>query len=348
MCAEKDVEAKRNYFDDVHLVHVALPEVDKDEIDTSVEFLGFELSFPMMIAAMTGGHPETKRINEALARAAEEFHIGMGVGSQRAALEDPSQEDSFRIVRDVAPTTFIYANIGALQLKEFGVEGVEKIIEMIDADAVAIHLNFLQEAIQPEGETAARGCLSAIKEACASLKVPVIVKETGAGMSYGVAKRLFEAGVSAIDVGGLGGTSWAAVETYRAMQEKDELGERLGRLFWNWGIPTPVSIVECSSLPLPIIATGGIRSGLEIAKSLALGADVCSAALPFVKPAMRGAEEVEKVLEIMAEELRVTMFLCGCSNIEELKRAEIIVTGKTREMLEQRGFLRRVQKAKEK
>jgi len=348
LCAEKDVEAKRNYFDDVHLVHVALPEVDKDEIDTRVEFLGFELSFPMMIAAMTGGHPETKRINEALARAAEEFHIGMGVGSQRAALEDPSQEDSFRIVRDVAPTTFIYANIGALQLKEFGVEGVEKIIEMIDADAVAIHLNFLQEAIQPEGETAARGCLSAIKEACASLKVPVIVKETGAGMSYGVAKRLFEAGVSAIDVGGLGGTSWAAVETYRAMQEKDELGERLGRLFWNWGIPTPVSIVECSSLPLPIIATGGIRSGLEIAKSLALGADVCSAALPFVKPAMRGAEEVEKVLEIMAEELRVTMFLCGCSNIEELKRAEIIVTGKTREMLEQRGFLRRVQKAKEK
>ncbi|MHC1585487.1 MAG: alpha-hydroxy-acid oxidizing protein, partial [Candidatus Syntropharchaeia archaeon] len=183
LCAEEEVESKGSGFDDVLLIHNALPEIDKEKIDLSVEFLGKKLSSPLMIASMTGGHPDTKKVNEALASAAEELKIGMGVGSQRAALEDKSAEDSFRVVRDVAPSTFIYGNIGAAQLREYGIEGIERIVEMIDADAIAIHLNFLQEAIQPEGDTNASGCLAEIRKICSSIKVPVIVKETGAGIS---------------------------------------------------------------------------------------------------------------------------------------------------------------------
>ncbi len=349
ICAEKEVEVGANCFADVMLVHVALPEIDKEEIELKTEFLGFSLNYPIMIASMTGGHPETRRINEVLAEAAKTLGVGMGVGSQRAALEGEEQEDSFRVVRDIAPNSFIYANIGAPQLKEYGIEGVERVVEMIDADAVAIHLNFLQEAIQPEGNVDARGCLASIKEMCEAIKKPVIVKETGAGISYEVAKKLHEVGVSAIDVGGLGGTSLAAAEVYRAKAEGDELGVHLGHLFgWDWGIPTVESIVECSALPfsMPIIATGGIRNGLDIAKSIALGADLCSAALPFLKPALENgsADKVIDKIEEMGEELRVAMFLTGCKTVEELKDTEVIITGKTKEIAEQRGFLERIRR----
>ncbi|MHC1566925.1 MAG: type 2 isopentenyl-diphosphate Delta-isomerase [Candidatus Syntropharchaeia archaeon] len=338
LCAEEEVESKGSGFDDVLLIHNALPEIDKEKIDLSVEFLGKKLSSPLMIASMTGGHPDTKKVNEALASAAEELKIGMGVGSQRAALEDKSAEDSFRVVRDVAPSTFIYGNIGAAQLREYGIEGIERIVEMIDADAIAIHLNFLQEAIQPEGDTNASGCLAEIRKICSSIKVPVIVKETGAGISHAVAHRLCEAGVSAIDVGGLGGTSWGGVEVYRAKAEGNKLSEHLGKLFWNWGIPTVVSIVECASFPIPIIATGGIRTGIDVAKSIALGADVSSTALPLVKPAIEGKEEVIRKIKTMNEELRIAMFLCGCESMKDLSSVQVVITGRTREILEQRGF----------
>ncbi len=249
------------------------------------------------------------------------------------------------MVRDMAPDSFIYANLGAPQLLEYGVAGVERVIEMIDADAVAIHLNFLQEAIQPEGNVDARGCLAAIKELCSAIKEPVIVKETGAGISYGVARRLVDAGVAAIDVGGFGGTSLAVAELHRARAEGDALSEHLGELFGrDWGISTVESIVECSALPIPVIATGGIRTGIDIAKSIALGADICSAALPFLKVVMHdlNAERVITKIEEMMEELRVAMFLTGCSRVAELKDAELVVTGKTREIMEQRGFLDRI------
>ncbi|RJS71517.1 type 2 isopentenyl-diphosphate Delta-isomerase [Methanophagales archaeon] len=359
ICAEEEVEARENCFADVKLIHVALPEIDKEEIYLKTEFLGFSLNYPIMIASMTGGHPGTRRINEVLAEAAETLGVGMGVGSQRAALEGTEQEDSFRVVRDIAPNSFIYANLGAPQLKEYGIEGVERVIEMIDADAIAIHLNFLQEAIQPEGNVDARGCLALIKEVCEAIKKPVIVKETGAGISYEVVKKLHEVGVSAIDVGGFGGTSLAAAEIYRAKAEGDELGVHLGHLFgWDWGIPTVESIVECSALPfaMPIIATGGIRNGLDVAKSIALGADLCSAALPFLKPALesestgeRGnADRVIEKIKEMGEELKVAMFLTGCKTVEELKEAEVIITGKTKEIAEQRGFLERVKRKRRK
>jgi isopentenyl-diphosphate delta-isomerase len=344
LCVEKDVEAHKTYqglrasgFDDIYLVHNCLPEIDKKALDLEMDFLGRKLRAPLLIASMTGGHPDTMAVNAALAGAAEELGIGMGVGSQRAAIEDPDLEDSFRIVRDRAPNAFIYGNVGAAQLNEFGIEGIERAVEMIGADAMAIHLNFLQEAIQPEGNINAKGCLAAIKKICSELSVPVIIKETGAGISHSQAVSICDAGAAAIDVGGLGGTSWAGVETYRAQKRGDVLSDHLGKQFWNWGIPTAVSIVE-SSITVPVIATGGIRSGIDVAKSLALGASLCGVALPLVAPALKGNKDVVDKLTLVIEELKAAMFLCGCSNVEGLNRAPVVITGKTEEYLEQRGF----------
>ncbi|MHC1572251.1 MAG: type 2 isopentenyl-diphosphate Delta-isomerase [Methanosarcinales archaeon] len=342
ICAEKQVEAttetehRQSGFDDIHLVHQALPEISKREIDTSTRFFDKNFAAPIMIASMTGGHSATLKVNENLALAASELGIGIGVGSQRAALENKDEEASFRIVRDVAPDLFIHANIGACQLKEYGVKGALKAVEMIDADALAIHLNFLQEAIQPEGETNATGCLSIIHRVCNELSVPVIAKETGAGISRETAGALVDAGVSAIDVGGMGGTSWAGVEVYRAKARGDQLCERLGELFWNWGIPTAASIIECRG-HVPVIATGGIRNGVDILKSLALGASLTGLALPLVKPAMESKKEVVKVLQEIIEELKTAMFLTGCANINDAKTLPFVTTGSLHEWLQGRN-----------
>jgi isopentenyl-diphosphate delta-isomerase len=338
LCAASPVESRKIKagFEDIMLVHRALPEMGMDDINLSTELLGKSMDAPFMIASITGGHPDTIPINASLASAAEEMGIGIGVGSQRAAIEDPSQEASFRIVRDEAPNAFVYGNIGAAQIKQYGVEGVEKLIEMIDADAMAIHLNFLQEAIQPEGDKNASDALESIREIC-SMNIPIIVKETGSGISHEDALLLKKAGVAAIDVGGVGGTSWSGVEVYRARARKDRISEMVGELFWDFGIPTVPSIVECS-VSLPVIATGGIRTGLDIAKSIAMGASAASAALPFVAPAMKGKEEVIKSIALMLDELRVAMFLCGCRDVKKLHSAPAIVTGWTREYIELRGF----------
>jgi isopentenyl-diphosphate delta-isomerase len=332
LCAESPVEARRVSagFGDVTLIHRALPELNMDELDLSVDFLGKRMQAPFLIASITGGHPDTIPVNAALAAAAEELGVGIGVGSQRAAIDDPAQEDSFRIVRDEAPDAFVYGNVGAAQIRQYGVEGVEKLIEMIDADALAIHLNFLQEAIQPEGDRDATGCLDMITEICSVVKTPVIVKETGAGISREDALLLQKTGVSAIDVGGVGGTSWAGVEVYRAKESRDEVSERLGELFWDFGIPTVASLIE-SRVSLPLIATGGIRTGLD-------GASVASAALPFVGPSLEGKESVVSVLSRMLDEFRAAMFLCGCANIQAMHNAQVVVTGWTLEYLGQRGF----------
>lgn len=343
ICATKPVEAHVSAgFDDINLIHCALPEIDRDAIDLTTELFNRRLSAPIMIASMTGGHPDTYAINKSLALAADQLGIGIGVGSQRAALEDPKQEESFRVVRNCAPDSFIHANIGVVQLAEYGIAGVERAIEMIDADAIAIHLNFLQEAVQPEGCTQACGCLDAIREVCNATKIPVIVRETGAGISHEVAAALAGAGVAAIDVSGAGGTSWSGVEYYRAIQRRDFRSAHIGKLFWDWGIPTAASIVECSDCGVPIIATGGVRTGLDIAKSLALGASVCGTALPLVAPAMKGADAVFDRLSCMISELEIAMFLCGCADISAMNAAPVVVWGRIREILDARGFKRKV------
>lgn len=342
LCASREVEAHRDEhglsrsgFDDIIIVHNALPEVNKSQITTKTGFLGRTLAFPLMIASMTGGHPDTTEVNRALAIAAQQMGIGIGVGSQRAALEDPALEDSFRVVREKAPDAFIYGNIGVAQLKEYGIEGVQQAADMIDADAMAIHLNFLQEAVQPEGDTDATGGIELIGQVCRRLRIPVIAKETGAGISHKVAERLYKAGVSAIDVGGLGGTSWAGVEVYRA--RGDARSEELGNRFWDWGIPTAASIIECNNT-VPLIATGGIRTGIDAAKSIALGVDVCGIALPLLGPALKGPAEVISKLESIVEELITAMFLTGCATISELKHVPVVIGGKTGQYLNERGF----------
>ena len=303
------------------LVHNALPEINMDEIDTTIKFLGKKLELPFIIAGMTGGFTEAKKINEELAKIAEKYGVGMGVGSQRAALEDEKYEDTYAIIKKYKVPLKI-ANVGAPQLLEWkdAIEKASKAIDMISADALAIHLNFLQEVVQPEGERTAKGCVKKIKEVAEGISKPVIVKETGAGISYRVAEKLIDTGIKAIDVGGAGGTSFSAVEAYRARKRNDKLQEELGKIFWNWGIPTPYSILEitelCRDAGIAIIATGGIRHGIDVAKAIALGADAASAASIFLQNGMER-------MEIMARSLKAAMFLTGSKNIQELKEAEI-------------------------
>ncbi|MCS7121809.1 MAG: type 2 isopentenyl-diphosphate Delta-isomerase [Archaeoglobaceae archaeon] len=330
ICLEMDVETKYTGLEDITLLHKALPEIDFDEIDTSTKIFGKKLSFPFLIASMTGGHPETKKINENLAEAVEKTKIGMGVGSQRAAIENKSLEDTFSVVRDKAPKAFIYANIGVPQLLQHGVEIIDKVVELVDADAVAVHLNFLQEILQPEGDKKAKGCMKLIEEVCKYSKVPVIVKETGAGIIREIALELKKVGVSALDIGGKGGTSFSKVESYRA---SEEIWKKVGADFWDWGVPTAFCIVDCKDV-LPTIATGGLRSGVDVAKCLAIGAKVASAALPFLKDAMKSSEDVEKKIEYFKRGLKTCMFLMGCKKVEELRSLKIFVSGKFRDWLE--------------
>ncbi|MHC1570859.1 MAG: type 2 isopentenyl-diphosphate Delta-isomerase [Methermicoccaceae archaeon] len=338
ICTTRQVEARcwadgrrASGLDDVWLVHRALPELDMSKIALDCTFLGKKLSAPLLISSMTGGHPETLEINKNLAIAAQHLGIGIGVGSQRAALEDALLRESYTVVRQVAPDAFVYGNLGAAQLKRYGADGVIRSAEMLDADAVAIHLNFLQEAIQPEGDTDATGVLDAIRDVC-STDIPIIVKETGAGIRGEDATRLKEAGVAAIDVAGCGGTSWAGVEYYRTTEEV-----HTEEVFWNWGIPTAVSVVECD-VGVPLIASGGIRSGVDCAKCIALGADVCAIALPLVKRAMQGSEHVETYLEQVIHQLKIAMFLSASPSVAALKYAQIVITGLTSDILARRGY----------
>ncbi len=315
----------------VKLIHNALPELSFDEIDLSTEFLGHKFSFPILIDSMVGGSPKAKELNRNLALAAEELGIGMGVGSQRAALEDEGLADSYKVVREVAPNAFVMANIGAAQLKSMKKRELKKLIDMVEADALAIHLNPLQELIQPEGETDFRGVLEKIDEI--SDLVPVIVKEVGAGISREVAIKLELAGVSAINVAGLGGTSWAGVESLRA-RGIDERKEMLGELLWDWGIPTAASLIEVrNAVKIPVIASGGLRNGLEVAKCIALGADMTAMAYPLLKAASKSKEEVVEFLKDRALELKAAMFLVGARNVEELKGARYVITGELAEWL---------------
>ncbi len=322
-------------FEDIQLIHRALPEVNRQKITLSTSFLGKKLSAPLIVGAMTGGTEEATKINASIAEAVEKLGLGMGVGSQRAAIEDPKLEKTYKITRKKAPNAFIIANVGGVQLVHgYGLKEVKKAVEMIDADAVAIHLNAVQEAVQPEGQTNFKGILAKISEITGELDKPVIVKETGCGISAEDAKALEAAGVKAIDIGGVGGTSFAAVEYYRSTGPNN-----MGEVFWDWGIPTAVSLIETTqTVKIPVIASGGVRSGLDIAKSLALDANLASISQPVLEAAVKGAKKTEKLLSCLIDELRNVMFLVGAENLESLAKVPLVIGGKTAEWLNIRDF----------
>jgi len=306
-----------------HFVHQALPEINRDHVDLSTTLLGKALRAPLIISSMTGGTEEAETINKNLALAAQILGLGMGIGSQRAALEEPSLSHTYQ-VRAVAPDILLLANLGAVQLNYgYGVEHCQRAVEMIRADGLILHLNPLQEALQPEGNTDFSGLLAKIEEVCRKLSVPVIVKEVGWGISEEVARRLADCGVAAIDVAGAGGTSWSEVEMHRA---ESETARRIAAAFADWGIPTAESIqmVRRAAPGVTLIASGGIRTGVEAAKAIALGADAVALATPFLKPATVSPEAVgEKVREIL-EQLRTAMFCIGARNVQELKSAPLL------------------------
>ena len=330
---EQKVTSEYNYWDDIELIHNALPEINKNDINLSTKLFNKKLGAPIIIASMTGGYPKAKKINENLAKAAEKYQIGMGVGSQRAALERKELIETYSIVKEYdIPLRF--ANIGASQITSWGpekaIENAEKMIEMIDADVFIVCLNFLQEAVMPEGESNAKGVLDAIAKLAKDLKTPVIVKESGAGISFDVAEKLSQTKIAGIDVGGLGGTSFSAIEHYRAKMINDKLHERGGKTFWNWGIPTPTSILhvgDATNWELPIIATGGIRNGLDAAKSIVLGADAAGIARHLLEPAMKDSKEVISEVDVIVKELRASMYLLGVDDIKKLHDCDWVIIG---------------------
>jgi isopentenyl-diphosphate delta-isomerase len=321
---EKDISAHHNYWDDLTLKHNALPEIDKNDIDLKIKLFGKDLGAPLIISAMTGGYAKAKKINENLAAAAEKYQIGMGVGSQRAALENNGLKETYSIVKDYdIPIRF--ANIGASQIVLWGhkktLENAKKMIDMIDAHVFVVCLNFLQEIVQPEGEANAKGCFDAIKKLAEDLDIPLVVKESGAGISFEVAERLSKTKIAGIDVGGSGGTSFSAIEHYRAKIINDKDQARRAQIFWDWGIPTPMSIVEvgdATSWKIPIIATGGIRNGLDAAKALALGANCAGVAHALLKPATKDKKSTINEVDMMIKELYAAMFLVGVDKVENM------------------------------
>ena len=327
----KPVRSSANYWDDVTLIHSSLPEIDFDSISTETKLLGRKIAAPVLISGMTGGFDKALAINRNLARAASDLQIPMGVGSQRAALEDPALEKTYSVVSDY-DVPLVIANMGAPQLirqpgrRPYGADDAARAMKMVGADLLAIHMNYLQEVVQPEGDRMASGVLAAIENIAGSM--PVMAKETGAGVSRKTALALKKAGVKAIDVGGLGGTSWSAVEYHRARRKGNSMGERLGKTFWNWGIPAPVSVVE-ANVGLPVIASGGIRNGLDAAKAICLGASCSGLAGALIKSASESSSAVKSELIGIIEELRVAMFLTGSASVKNLAKSECVISGTT-------------------
>ena len=317
---EKDVSFPRltTGLERYHFLHQALPELDLDEVDMSMEVFGKRLQAPILISSMTGGTKEAQRINLNLAEAAEAHGVAMGLGSQRAAIEEPEQIATFQ-VRRVAPSILLFANLGAVQLNRgYTADHCLAAVEMIEADALFLHLNPLQEAVQERGDRHWRGLAARIEEVCRRLPVPVVVKEVGWGVSPQTARLLADAGVAAIDVAGAGGTSWTEVEYHRASTERMK---RLARAFADWGIPTAVSLrLVREALPdMPLFASGGLRSGIDIAKCIALGADLGGMAGPFLRAADRGVGAVMEEIAAVKDEIRVAMFAAGAANIQALR-----------------------------
>jgi isopentenyl-diphosphate delta-isomerase len=317
---EKDVQFPNltTGLENYRFIHNALPELDLNAIDTSVTVFGKKLSSPLFISSMTGGTGLAKKINENLALAAQKQNIAMGLGSQRAAVEDSLLADSYTI-RNIAPDILLFANIGAVQFNYgYGVEQCRRAVDMVNADALILHLNVLQEAVQPEGDTDFRDLIRKIEEVVRTINVPVIIKEVGWGFSEETARILQDIGVSAIDVAGAGGTSWSIVEYHRA---PSDFHAKVAVAFSDWGIPTADAVKNCvTGAPnLPIFASGGLRDGIDIAKSIALGATLAGIAGPVLHVANESVEAVEEFIQITNKQLQVAMLCSGIGNITDLQ-----------------------------
>lgn len=328
---------------DVHLVHQAVPDIDADDIDLGSTLLGHHLRVPVVIAGMTGGVKEALELNRVMAQAAEAAGVAIGVGSQRAALLDASVVPTYAVVREAAPSAFVIANIGASQLIDQPGEDaltsaqLRAVVNMVGADALAVHLNFVEELVQPEGQRRAAGLLQALEQLCAWLPVPVIAKETGSGLSEQASSLLRRAGVQALDVGGRGGTSFRAIEQDRASAREDRPHVGMGQALTGWGIPTPVAVVA-SRGGAPVIATGGIRTGVDAAKAFALGASAVGIGRPVLERAMDGLDSLTAWLAGLEDQLRAACFLSGCHRVADLADQQLIVSGETQNWLRQLGL----------
>lgn len=310
-------------FEDLHFIHQGLPEISLDEVDLSCEFLGKKLSAPLLISSMTGGPAQGASINQHLAEAAQKIGIGMGVGSQRIAFSDPAAQASFAL-RPFAPDILLLGNLGAVQLNYgFDESHCREAVAMIGADALYLHLNPLQEAIQPEGDTHFKQLWPKITQLCQSLPFPLLLKECGCGLSGELATKAAQAGIAALEISGAGGTSWSLIESQRS---SDPLRRQLGETFADWGIPTPLSLQLCrqAAPQMPLIASGGIRSGLDAAKAIAMGAQLVSVAKPFLQAATESTEAVQERIQLFLMELRVAMFCVGARNLAELRQKELV------------------------
>ena len=335
ICLEQNVQSRNvsTGLEDISFIHKATTDLNLEDIDLSTQLFEKKLNLPIVISGMTGGHSFAQELNDNLSQVAEVTKIGIGVGSQRAALENISARESFEIVKKHAKTTLKIGNIGAGQIvSNFSEADLAEIIRMINADAVAFHFNPLQEAIQPEGDTKLSDLMIKVKNIIKTSSVPIIAKEVGSGFSLFDINRLVDAGFSGIDIQGTGGTSWSGVESIRASTPKYK---KAGEIFWDWGLPTAISTILASrTFTGEIIGSGGVRSGLDIAKLIALGANAAGMALPFLFAVQN--QSVGKVINFVREieyQLRLACFLTGSRNLNELRSAPLLITGKTAEVL---------------
>ena len=322
ICLEEDVQFNNvtNGFEKYRFTHTCLPEINLEEVDLRTTFFGKQLNAPLLISSMTGGTAQAKLINYRLAEAAQNHRLAMGVGSQRIAVENPHTADSFAL-RKIAPDALLFANLGAIQLNyTYGLEQCLQVVEILEADALILHINPLQECIQPRGDVNFKGLLDKIHRLCEQISVPVIAKEVGNGISGAMAQKLIAAGVQAIDVAGAGGTSWAKVESERA---ENNLQRRLGQTFADWGIPTADCLVQIREQDpkVPLIASGGLRNGMEVAKAIALGADLAGLAFPFLQAASESPEALEELSQLLLSEIRTVLFCTGNVDIANLKKS---------------------------
>ena len=322
ICLEQDVQFHEttNGLELYRFTHCCLPELDHDEIDLTTTFLGKQLSAPLLISSMTGGTEQARMINHRLASVAQHYRIAMGVGSQRVAVEKPQVASTFAM-RSLAPDILLFANLGAVQLNyDYGLDECLRVVNLLEADALILHLNPLQECIQPKGDTNSRGLLDKITQLCKQMPVPVIAKEVGNGISAAMAEKLIAAGVAAIDVAGAGGTSWAKVESERALSSQQR---RLGMTFADWGLPTAECITSIRAVApeVPLIASGGLRHGLDVAKAIALGADIAGLAWPFLQAAAESEAALHALVEVLIAEITTVLFCTGNASVSQLQHS---------------------------